>query len=102
MKKICTYGGQPARRSRTIAGFQVDTAAACAAKGIDLISIADVDLDGCDPLRHAKAWGDVLSIRQQLRPKRATAPTGIRDDTSRVPSRTPHIRCRCRPANITN
>ena len=59
-KNIYTYGGQPARRNLTVACLQAnkaagvkmtqvsalngDEAAACAAMGIDLITIADVDI----------------------------------------------------------
>lgn len=61
MKNIYTYGGKPARRNLTIdclrrnkaAGIKMtqvsalngDEAAACAAMGIDLITIADVDIE---------------------------------------------------------
>lgn len=61
MKNIYTYGGKPARRNLTIACLQAnkaagikmtqvsalngDEAAACADMGIDLITIADVDIE---------------------------------------------------------
>ena len=61
MKNIYTYGGRPARRNLTVACIQAnkaagvkmtqvsalngDEAAACVAQGIDLITIADLDID---------------------------------------------------------